>query len=134
LDVWRFDTDEENLYDIGNIGQFRNGAQMLNAWTPTNTNTNVPSYDATNLPATGDSSRFLRDASYLRLRNAQIGYRVPTKFLKKTFISSLAFNLQGENLFTITKWKGFDAESTRTSDFYQYPTPKIYTFGIDIKF
>ena len=39
-----------------------------------------------------------------------------------------------ENLFTLTKWKGFDAESTRTSDFYQYPTPRIYTFGIDVKF
>jgi TonB-linked SusC/RagA family outer membrane protein len=134
LDVWRFDTDEENLYDIGNIGQFVNGRQMLNAWTPTNTNTNVPSLDATNLAATGDSDRFLRDASYLRLRNAQLGYRVPMKYLKKTFINSLAFTLQGENLFTVTKWKGFDAESTRTSDFYQYPTPKIYTFGIDIKF
>jgi TonB-linked SusC/RagA family outer membrane protein len=134
LDVWRFDTDEENLYDVGNIGQFRNGVELLNAWTPTNTNTNVPSLTATNLPATGDSDRFLRDASYLRLRNAQIGYRVPMEYLSKTFINSLAFTFQGENIFTVTKWKGFDAESTRTSDFYQYPTPRIFTFGVDIKF
>ena len=134
LDAYRFDTDEENLFDIGNIGQFRNSRQMLNAWTSTNTITDVPSLDATNLPATGDSDRFLRDASYLRLRNAQVGYRVPAKLLRGTFINSLAFTLQGENLFTVTKWKGFDAESNRTSDFYQYPTPKIYTFGVDIKF
>ncbi|MEM0541197.1 SusC/RagA family TonB-linked outer membrane protein [Flavobacterium sp. j3] len=134
LDTWRFDQDEENLFDVANIGQFVNSSQMLNAWTPTNTNTNVPSLDATNLPATGDSDRFLRDASYLRLRNAQVGYRLPSKYLSKTFISSLAFTLQGENLFTVTKWKGFDAESNRTSDFYQYPTPRIYTFGIDVKF
>ena len=134
LDVYRFDADEENLFDIANIGQFRNSRQMLNAWTSTNTNTDVPSLDATNLPSTGDSDRFLRDASYLRLRNAQLGYRVPAKLLRGTFINSLAFTLQGENLFTVTKWKGFDAESNRTSDFYQYPTPKIYTFGVDIKF
>ena len=134
LDVWRFDTDEENLYDVGNIGQFRNGSDMLNAWTPTNTNTNVPSLTATNLPQTGDSDRFLRDASYLRLRNSQVGYRFPSKYLKNTFINSLSLNLQAENLFTISKWKGFDPESTRTSDFYQYPTPRIFTFGIDIKF
>ncbi len=107
---------------------------MLNAWTPTNTNTNVPSLTATNLPQTGDSDRFLRDASYLRLRNSQVGYKFPSKYLKNTFINSLSLNLQAENLFTISKWKGFDPESTRTSDFYQYPTPRIFTFGIDIKF
>jgi outer membrane receptor protein involved in Fe transport len=134
LDVWRFDTDEENLYDIGNIGQFVVGSEMLNAWTPTNTITDVPAYTASNLAQTGDSDRFLRDASYLRLRNAQLGYRVPSKFLKNTFLNALSFNFQAENLFTLTKWKGFDAESTRTSDFYQYPTPRIYTFGIDVKF
>jgi TonB-linked SusC/RagA family outer membrane protein len=133
-DVWRFDTDEENLYDVGNIGQFNVAPEMLNAWTPTNTGSNLPSLSATNLAAQGNSDRFLRDASYVRLRNAQIGYRLPKKHLKKLFISDLAFTIQGENLVTFTKWAGFDAESSRTADFYQYPTPRIYTFGIDIKF
>ena len=68
------------------------------------------------------------------MRNAQLGYRVPKANLKKLFISDLSFTLQGENLVTFTKWQGFDAESNRSADFYQYPTPKIYTFGIDIKF
>lgn len=133
-DVWRFDTDEENLYDVGNIGQFNVSSDMLNAWTTTNTNTNIPSLSATNLAAQGNSDRFLRDASYIRLRNVQLGYRLPKKNLKKLFITDLAFTLQAENLFTFTKWDGFDAESTRTADFYQYPTPRIYTFGIDVKF
>ena len=133
-DVWRFDVDEENLYDVGNIGQFMVGSDMLNAWTSTNTSSNVPSLSATNTGAAGNSDRFLRDASYLRLRNAQVGYSVPQKFLDRTFLSSVVFTLQGENLFTATKWKGFDPESNRTSDFYQYPTPRIYTFGVDIKF
>lgn len=134
LDVWRFDTDEENLYDVGNIGQFKVGKEMMNAWTPTNTTSNVPSLSATNAAAAGDSDRFLRDASYVRLRNAQLGYRLPKRLLENTFLTDVSFTIQGENLVTFTKWKGFDAESNRTADFYQYPTPRIYTFGIDIKF
>jgi TonB-linked SusC/RagA family outer membrane protein len=134
LDVWRFDVDEENLYDVANLGQFSVGSDLLNAWTSTNTNTNVPALTATNYGSAGLSDRFLRDASYLRLRNLQIGYRVPSKFLQKTFFTGLSFNLQAQNLVTFTKWKGFDPESARVSDFYQYPTPRIYTFGVDIKF
>ena len=134
LDTWRFDSDEESLFDVGNIGQFVVGSDMLDAWTPTNTDTDVPSLSATNTGATGNSDRFLRDASYLRLRNAQIGYKVPSKLLERTFISDLSFTVQGENLFTLTKWKGFDAESNRLADGSQYPTAKIFTFGVDIKF
>ncbi len=132
--VWRFDVDEENLYDVGNIGQFTVGSDMLNAWTPTNTTTNIPSLSATNLSATGNSDRFLRDASYIRLRNAQLGYRIPKKFLDGTFIKSASIMLQGENIFNITSWQGYDPESSRGSDYYQYPTSKVFTLGFDIKF
>lgn len=132
--VSRFDTDYANLFDSGNIGQFVVGTELLNAWTPTNTNTDVPSLNATNVGLDVDSDRFLRDASYIRLRNIQVGYNVPAKYLKNTFMSSVSFMLQGENLFNITSWKGFDPESSRTTDFYQYPTPRLYTFGVDVKF
>jgi hypothetical protein len=55
---------------ILSIGQFRNSRQMLNAWLQQITNTDVPSLDATNLQAI---LIVFRDASYLRLRNAQVG-------------------------------------------------------------
>jgi len=134
FDVSRFDFDEESLYDTGSIGQFVVSSDMLNAWTPTNTNTDVPSLGATNLGLDDLSDRFLRDASYVRLRNVQVGYNVPPKFLDKTFIKSLRFTLQGENLLTFTRWNGFDVESTRSFDNGQYPTPRLFTFGADIKF
>jgi TonB-linked SusC/RagA family outer membrane protein len=134
FDVVRFDFDLDSLYDVGNIGQFVVGADMLNAWTPTNTNTNVPSLSATNLGAGDSSDRFLRDASYVRVRNVQVGYNVPKKFLSGTFITDMSFTLQGENLYNFTKWQGFDPESDRTADGYQYPTPKLYTFGLQVKF
>jgi len=132
--VVRFDYDLDSLYDPGNIGQFVVSANMLNAWTPTNTNTDVPSLSATNLGIGDSSDRFLVDASYVRLRNVQIGYVVPRKFLGNSFITDLSFSLQGENLVTFTKWKGFDPESDRAADNYQYPTPKLYTFGLQVKF
>ncbi len=133
-DVWRFDTDYESLMDPTNLGQFTVASELANAWTPTNTNTDVPSLSAANLGSDDLSDRFLRDASYVRLRNLQIGYKVPKKFLDKTFISDLTLNIQGENLVNFTKWKGYDPESPRLEDLYQYPTPRIYTFGLDIKF
>ncbi|WP_396158498.1 SusC/RagA family TonB-linked outer membrane protein [Flavobacterium sp.] len=134
FDVWRFDIDLENLYDPSNLGQFVVTNDMLNAWTPTNTNTQVPALNAANIGLDDDSDRFLRDASYIRLRNVQVGYRMPSKFLKDTFIKDLSFTLQAENLFNITKWQGFDPESDRSADFYQYPTPRLFTFGLDVKF
>ncbi|MFY8067619.1 MAG: SusC/RagA family TonB-linked outer membrane protein [Flavobacterium sp.] len=133
-DVWRFDTDYESLMDPTNLGQFTVASEMANAWTPTNTSTDVPSLSAANLGSDDLSDRFLTDASYIRLRNLQIGYKVPKRFLEKTFITDLSFSLQGENLVNFTKWRGYDPESPRLEDLYQYPTPRIYTFGLDIKF
>jgi TonB-linked SusC/RagA family outer membrane protein len=133
-DVVRFDFDESNLFSVGNIGQFTVGRELLNAWTPTNTNTDVPALTASNLGLDSNSDRFLRDASYIRMRNVQVGYNVPQKFLRNTFMTSVALTLQGENLVTFAKWKGFDVESDRSGDVYQYPTPRLYTFGVDVKF
>jgi TonB-dependent starch-binding outer membrane protein SusC len=133
-DVWRFDFDLENLYDPNGIGKFNVTDDLLNAWTPTNTNSNIPSLKATNLGADDESDRFLRDASYVRLRNIQIGYRIPKKFLNNSLFSDVSLTLQGENLINITKWQGFDPEGDRRFDQNQYPTPKIYTFGVDLKF
>ncbi|MGL2963178.1 SusC/RagA family TonB-linked outer membrane protein [Flavobacterium sp. RSB2_4_14] len=133
-DVTRFDFDLDGFYDPGQLGQFVVTNDLLNAWTPTNTNTNVPSLNASNLGAAGNSDRFLKDASYVRLRYLQVGYKLPKKFIEKTFMTGLSFYVQGENLYTWTKWQGFDAESNRTADQGQYPTPKIYSFGVDIKF
>ncbi|MGZ9676616.1 SusC/RagA family TonB-linked outer membrane protein [Flavobacterium sp. GNP001] len=133
-EVDRFDFDLSGLYSSGRIGQFNVTDDLLNAWTTTNTTSNVPRLNASNFGAESLSDRFLRDASYVRLRNAQMGYRVPKKYLERTFMSDLAFTIQGENLFNITKWKGFDPESARSGDQSQYPTGKTFTFGVDLKF
>jgi TonB-linked SusC/RagA family outer membrane protein len=132
--VYRFDFDEENLYDPDNIQTFNVTDDLLNAWTTPGQISDVPSLTATNQPADDNSDRFLRDASYIRLRNAQIGYKFSKKALEKTFLTEVSITLQGENLFNITKWNGFDPESDRDFDVYQYPTARLFTLGLDLKF
>lgn len=134
FDVKRFDNDYAGLLDKGSIGQFTVSNELLNAWTSTNTNTNIPAINSSNAGLSDQSDRFLVDASYIRVRNIQIGYNVPNKFFERTFVRSLSFVLQGENLYNFTKWKGFDPESDRLADYASYPTPKIFTFGLDLKF
>ncbi|WP_182651495.1 SusC/RagA family TonB-linked outer membrane protein [Flavobacterium sp. SOK18b] len=133
-DFYRFDIDYQGLMDIRNAELFAVSADILNAWTPTNTNTDVPSWNAANIDAADISDRFLQDASFIRLRNLGVGYSVPSKFLERTFMKSLRFRLQGENILTFTKWRGFDPETFRASTTGYFPTPKLYTFSVDINF
>ncbi|MFC6267056.1 SusC/RagA family TonB-linked outer membrane protein [Frigoriflavimonas asaccharolytica] len=132
--IYRFDYDLSGYYSPDDVGTFNVSSDLLNAWSPTNTNSNVPSNTASNRGVEAQSDRFLVEASYLRVRNLQIGYSIPKAVLAGTFVKSLTLRLQGENLYTWSRWRGFDAESTRTGDQYGYPTPRIYTFGIDVNF
>lgn len=136
-EVYRFDFDLTNLSDPGAIGVFPVTADLLNAWTPTNTNTNVPSLtaDSANLAA-GDtfSDRWLQDASYIRLKALTFGYMVPSKFLNKTLFQGVKIYSQMENYITWTKWRGLDPESSGASNQGGYPAPKVISFGLDLQF
>jgi hypothetical protein len=132
--IMRYDYDLASVLDPSSLGQFNVSADLLNAWTPTNTNTDVPSLTATNFAFQNNSDRFLKDASYVRMRNAQIGYKVPRKALEGTFVKDLSIFVQGENLYNWTKWRGYDPESNRNADQSQYPSPRTFTLGVDVKF
>jgi hypothetical protein len=135
LDVYRFDYDLAGLQDPNKLGNFNATTDLLRAWTPANRITDIPSLNATNLSLDQDSDRNLKDASYLRLRNIAFGYSFPKEYLNKSFITSLKIFTQAENYFTWSKWRGWDAESSfRGADQYQYPTPKILTFGLEMQF
>jgi len=133
-DVWRFDSDLSNLQDPTGIGSFPQSTDQIRAWTPENTITDIPSIFATNTANDALSDRFLRDSSYLRLKYATVGYNVPSKFLDQTFLSSVRIYAQAENFLTWTKWRGFDPESNAASTFGGYPTPRVFSFGVDLQF
>ncbi len=132
LGVDRFDNDLAGFYNPDNIGQFRNSRDILRVWTPDNRVTDIPSYDATNRNSFA-STRFLRNADYLRLRFASIGYSFPKKLLEGTGFSSLRVFGNGENLFTISEWRGFDAEALSNTS-RLYPTPRTYSVGFELGF
>ena len=84
--------------------------------------------------------RFLEDGSYLRLKNIQIGYTFPEKWLKKLSISRLRAYVGGSNLLTITKYKGYDPDIICTdvfgqgNDTGQYPSTRQLNVGLQVSF
>ena len=114
---------------------------VLDAWTPTNTNTDVPRA-VLNDPNRNsrESDRFLENGNFVRLRQAQLGYSLPTSLLQKVHIERLRFYISGENLFTITNYSGTDPEFSRSSpldtgiDSYIYPFTRSFTVGAQLTF
>ncbi len=92
------------------------------------------------------SSRFLEDGSYMRLKNLQIGYTIPSKTLKITGFSMARIYVSGTNLLTLTKYPGLDPEMTVSDnskeegdrsagiDWGTYPSAMTFMVGIDITF
>ncbi|MEM8506614.1 MAG: SusC/RagA family TonB-linked outer membrane protein [Bacteroidota bacterium] len=137
IGVDRIDNDLFNFSDPTNIGSFRATGDLLRAWTPENTDTDVPSLTATNLALVGSSDRFLQSADFLRLRFATVGYSLPLKYLEGTGLTKIRVFLQGENLLTFTPWRGFDPETVNTFNPGQsrlFPTPKVFSVGLEVGF
>ena len=76
------------------------------------------------------SDFWIEDKSYLRLKNVQLGYTLPSKWMSRAGISKLRFYVAGENLLTFTKYRGIDPEVGGTN----YPTLRQYIFGINLTF
>lgn len=86
------------------------------------------------------TSREVEDASFLRLKNVQLGYKFPNKLLRRMGMASLRLYLSVQNLWTWTKYTGYDPEvSTRNSamtrgfDYSAYPKATTYTFGVQLE-
>lgn len=81
------------------------------------------------------TTRFLEDGSFLRLRNLQLAYNVAPSVAKKLSISSARFFLMGENLWTGSKFLGFDPElSSGVLTGAQYPALRTFTLGLSVGF
>jgi hypothetical protein len=88
------------------------------------------------------STRWIEDGTYLRIQNLSVAYRVPSKFLDKTKLSTLKIYLNAQNLCTFTKYSGYDPEIgaynqsslLQNIDRGRYPTPMSLTFGINVGF
>lgn len=82
-----------------------------------------------------NSSLFVKDGSYIRLKNLTIGYDIKkNRFLSQLGISKLTINLTGYNLLTFDKFNLIDPENTPTNTGYAYPITKMYNLGVNINF
>lgn len=109
--------------------------EMLNHWTPENPNTDVPRLTTDNLGWTQASTRFLYNATYARLKNVNLSYRLPKLVSNKIGIDNLKFFLTGENLLTFYGHKGMDPEQTiQGATYYRYPAIRTYSAGVNLTF
>ncbi|GAA4432907.1 TonB-dependent receptor [Pontibacter saemangeumensis] len=119
----------------------KSNTAVYDAWTPENKNAtapiqeNVGSFSTSNVP----NSYYVEDGSYLRAKNAQLGYTLPTELISKYGMGSLRVYVQAANLFTITDYSGIDPEiSGGTTAFGidegNYPNMRQYLVGLNVSF
>ncbi|MHA4842909.1 SusC/RagA family TonB-linked outer membrane protein [Flavitalea antarctica] len=131
----------------GMVRFFNAGTQVLNAWTPTNTNTDIPrAISADPNQNSRPSTRFLEDGSYLRLKNVMLSYSIPAPALNSLThgtVKNLRLYISAQNLLTFTNYSGYDPEVgnrtpnsslTNGIDFAVYPQPKSVLFGLQVGF
>jgi len=117
--------------------------RVLNHWTPTNTNTDIPRpvrYD----PAGNNrfSARWLEDGSYVRLKNVTLAYNFPTTLTKRAALQNVRLYATAQNLVTWTRYLGYDPEvnanfNSTTNlgvDYGVYPQTRTFTVGLNANF
>ena len=103
-------------------------------WTPENPNATFPRLTPTIGVNSTNSSFWVKNSAYFRLKNVNLGMKVPQTLVKKLGIESARIYVSGQNLLTFTKfWKGFDPEQNNNNAEF-YPLMKTYTVGLNLKF
>lgn len=122
-------------------GALNKSVDLLNAWTPENTNTDVPrvAYKSSG-SITNDmfSQRFIQDASYLKIANIELGFNFPDKWFG-SYVNGVRIYVSGQNLATLTKYKGYNVDFaggtfTPGYNYASYPTPRTIMFGVNFSF
>ena len=108
-------------------------AKLVNRWSESNPSTTIPRAYALNLYNSYLDNRFIEDASYLRLKNIQLGYNFKPRFQNGTKLGVYLY-ASAQNLLTITNYSGFDPEYSGYVDRGTYPTARTFTFGVKLSY
>jgi TonB-dependent starch-binding outer membrane protein SusC len=109
-----------------------------NRWTPANPDAEFAKIGNSNR-LSPLSSQYMQDGSYVKLRNVSLAYRIPKSILS---FATVKLSVSAQNILTLTKYKGYDPEISSTSgsdtnsgmDWFAYPNPKSFSFGISIEY
>lgn len=125
---------ERNLTDVNRMNY------TLNRWTGEGTSNSVPRMTTAATSNNVFSDFFVEDASYLRIQNVQLGYTINPDFTEKAGITKLRLYAGVNNLYTFTKYSGFDPGASSGAplssgiDFGFYPVPRTYLIGLNLNF
>ncbi|MCQ2185257.1 MAG: SusC/RagA family TonB-linked outer membrane protein [Bacteroidales bacterium] len=132
-----YDSGYASLMDVpGSAVGYNIHKDIFKAWTPENTSSNIPRWQANDQNVVSSSDRFLTDASYLNFQRAQIGYTFPHKWMDKVHIGSLRIYVTCDNICYVSARKGFDPRqsfSGATNDNNCSPVRTV-SGGINITF
>lgn len=122
----------------GNLTTNR-GVDILNAWSETNTGSNIPALSLTDIQETRFSSYYVENGSYMKMKYLKLSYQLPSNIIRKIGATSLDVYGQVENVFTITKYTGLDPELLPGEygariDNGAYPRPRTFTLGLNLQF
>ncbi|MDG3581101.1 SusC/RagA family TonB-linked outer membrane protein [Galbibacter pacificus] len=125
----KYQTDFWSVDDVGS----NKGTRLLNAWSPSNPNSDIPALTTIDNNAESRfSTYYIEPGDYFKLRNLQIGYTIPQNTIERIGISKLRLYTGGQNLFTVHSkdFTGVDPENAA----FGYPLPLTVTFGMDLTF
>ena len=131
-DRWMFNNDRFFEESNGLYSTYNQSRRILyDGWKQPGDITDIPRYGVT--PQM--DSRFLENASFLRLKNVMLSYSLPSNLLRKSkFFSSARIYVQAQNLFTFTAFTGIDPEASGNVYQAQYPMSRQYSMGVDLTF
>jgi hypothetical protein len=132
----------------GMLRLFGAGTEVMDAWTPTNTGSDIPrAVSGDPNQNTRMSDRFIEDGSYIRLKNISVGYKVSLEAATGGAVKDIRFYVSGQNLLTFTKYTGYDPEIggirpdsgvsgllTNGVDAGLHPSSRSFIGGIQINF
>jgi len=123
----------------------RSTRMLYESWTPGKTDAKLPMLRSGDAASSVPSNYFLENGSYLRIKNIQLGYNLPLRLISKAGMSSAHIYVQGQNMFTFTKYTGLDPEINLRGygdgndrqigvDEGAYPAANNLLFGVNISF
>jgi TonB-linked SusC/RagA family outer membrane protein len=114
---------------------FNHSVEVLNSWRGPGTSNTIPRTTFNDNGSSKKSNIFVEDASYLRLKNLEIGYSLNSLAgISRLGVQNVRLYISAQNLFTITDYTGLDPESTDLLDRGTYPQSQAFLFGINVKF
>ncbi|MBR3407096.1 MAG: TonB-dependent receptor [Bacteroidales bacterium] len=124
---------ETDLWSGLNISNLNKGRRLLDAWSPTNYNSNIPAVSTMdNNNEKRVSSYFVENGSFAKLRTVQLGYNLSESVCEKLHMQKVRAYLSAQNLLTIRSksFSGVDPENAN----FGYPIPVNVTFGVNVSF